>query len=413
MLKLPYELFVALRYFKSKKRYRAVSLNSYISIGGVSLGVATLIATLAIMTGFAQDLRDKILGTNAHIIVQSIKGDIRDFNSIIERINKIPHVTGAAPFIQSEVMVSANRLSTGAVIRGIDPFREDKVTNLSRSMKIGNLARLKEGIRIGKKVYPPIIIGSEMAKYLGLFVGDTVNIISPKGIIGPFGIVPAFKTFVVAGIFDSGMYEYDSKLIYISLKEAQKFFKLGNVASAIAIKVDDIFKARKIARLIEKELGPTFFARDWMEMNRNLFSALKLEKMVMFIILILIIIVATFNIIGTLTMLIMEKSREIAILKAMGATNKGIFKIFITQGLIIGLIGTIIGIPLGYGVSLLIQNFYTLPADVYYISHIPAKIEFGDVILVALSAIIISLVATVYPSWQASRLEPAEALRYE
>lgn len=413
MLKLPYELFVAFRYFKSKKRHRAISLNSYISIGGVSLGVATLIATLAIMTGFSQDLRDKILGTNAHIIVQDVRGDIKDFDNVVRKIEHIPHVVAAAPFIQSEVMISAHRLTTGAVIRGIDPAREDKVTNLARSMKIGTLTRLNGGIKIGKKTYPAVLIGSEMAKYLGLFVGDTINIISPRGMIGPFGMVPTFKKFVVAGIFDSGMYEYDSKLIYISLNEAQNFFKLGGVVNAIAVKVDNIFTARKIARIIETQLGTTFFARDWMEMNRNLFSALRLEKMVMFIILVLIIIVATFNIIGTLTMLIIEKSKDIAILKAMGATSKGIFKIFITQGLIIGLIGTIIGIPLGYGVSLLIQEFYTLPADVYYISHIPSKIEYNDVILVALSAIIISLIATIYPSWQASKLEPAEALRYE
>jgi len=226
-------------------------------------------------------------------------------------------------------------------------------------------------------------------------------------------MIPKFKRFAVTGIFDSGMYEYDSKLAYISIPDAQKFFNTGDVVSAVAIRIDDIFNAKEIARNIESNLGPSFFARDWMEMNRNLFSALLLEKIVMFIILILIVLVAAFNIIGTLTMIVIEKSREIAILKTMGATKRSIMSIFIIQGVLIGIAGTIIGTPLGYGISVLIQNFFTLPADVYYIAHIPVRINMYDIMLVGFSAIGISLLATLYPSWQAAKLDPVEALRYE
>lgn len=414
MTRLPYELFIALRYLKAKKRHKAISINTFISIGGVGLGVATLIATLAVMTGFSEDLRDKILGANAHVIVQGLRGGgISNYTEVSSKVAKFPHVVSAAPFIQNEVMLSSPFSTTGTVIRGIDPQLEGKVTEIARTLKIGKLNDLSTGHTREGTHYPGIILGQELARHLAVTMGDTINIVSPMGRLGPLGMIPKFKRFAVVGIFDSGMYEYDSKLAYISIPEAQDFFSTGDVVSAVAVRVDDIFYAKKIARQIESGLGDSYWARDWMDMNRNLFSALQLEKIVMFIILILIVLVAAFNIIGTLTMMVIEKAREIAILKAMGATRYGIMKIFIIQGIIIGVVGTAIGLPLGYGISLLIQHFYALPADVYYLSHIPVKTRLFDMLLVTLSAVGISLLSTLYPSWQAAKLDPVDALRYE
>jgi lipoprotein-releasing system permease protein len=322
-------------------------------------------------------------------------------------------VTAAAPFIHNEVMLVSPSRAAGAVLRGIFPEQEGRVTDVGKSVKIGKMERLNQGMEIEGKTLPGIVLGQELARRLGVFLGDTVNIVSPLGSEGGPGMIPRFKRFAVVGIFDSGMYEYDSSLAYISIPQAQAFFEMGDQVSAIQVRVEDIFATGEISERIESELGPTYWARDWMEMNRNLFSALNLEKIVMFIILVLIVLVAAFNIIGTLTMIVMEKGREISILKAMGATRRGIMRIFMIDGLIIGIVGTVLGAPLGWAVSLAIEKFYTLPADVYYLSHVPVKLEPLDFILVIGSAIGISFLATLYPSWQAAKLDPAEGLRYE
>jgi lipoprotein-releasing system permease protein len=424
---LPYEIFVGLRYLRAKRRNRTISLNTFVSIAGITLGVAALIGTVGIMTGFKEDIQAKILGTTAHIIVQDRMKDVMaDYDSVATKVQQVPDVVAATPFVLKQVLLTTQTGVQGIVIRGIDPEREGKVTELAKNLAAGQLADLQKPVKI--KQSPPdnptgppvetekpgIILGKELALRLGVFMGDTVNVVSPPaGPIGAMGMVPKIRTFAVVGIFQSGMYEYDSSLAYIDLAEAQKFFNLGATATGVEIKVTDVFRASDIARSVEQSLGFAYGARDWMQMNRNLFSALKLEKTMMFLLLVLITIVASFNIISTLTMIVTEKQKEIAILKAMGATSTSIRRIFMLNGLIIGLTGTTIGIPLGYAFLWLIQTFWTFDPTVYYISRIPVHVLASDVLLVAGSAILISFAATVFPSRQAARLEPVAALRYE
>jgi lipoprotein-releasing system permease protein len=416
-MKLPYEFFIGLRYLKTKRRHRSVSLNTFISVSGVTLGVAALIATLAVMTGFKEDLRDKILGTNSHIVINDRTSDtLQDYSMVLDRVMNKDHVVAAAPFIYQQVLLASHGTVYGVILRGIDTSREKTVTDIHQNMTHGNLEDLEiltpETTSDSSSV-PGIILGTELANRLTTFLGDTINVMTPAEKPGPLGIIPKIRKFKVVGIFDSGMYEYDSNLAYISINIAQDFFGLGDEVTGVEVKVDDIFIAGEVALAIEEELGFPYFARDWMTLNKNLFSALQLEKIMMFIILILIILVASFNIVGTLTMIVVEKSREIAILKAMGAKRSAIMRIFMIDGILIGFIGTAIGIPLGYVVCEILQNFYTLPGDIYYISHLPVKIRFTDVILVSISAITISFLATLYPSYRAAQLNPAEALRYE
>lgn len=424
---VPYEIFVGLRYLRAKRRNRTISLNTFVSITGITLGVAALIGTVGIMTGFKEDIQAKILGTTAHIIVQDrMKDGMLDYDKVAIQVQEVPNVVAATPFILKQVMLTTPSGVQGVVIRGIDPLREGKVTELAKNLSTGELSDLQKPIKIkqppaddptGPPVEtekPGIILGKELALRLGAFMGDTVNVVSPPaGPISAIGMVPKIRTFAVAGIFQSGMYEYDSSLAYIDLAEAQKFFNMNGSVTGVEIKVTDVFRADEIARSVEHALGFTYGARDWMAMNRNLFSALKLEKTMMFLLLVLITIVASFNIVSTLTMIVTEKQKEIAILKAMGATKKSIRRIFMLNGLIIGLTGTAIGIPLGYAFLWLIQTFWTFDPTVYYISRIPVHVLASDVFLVAGSAILISFAATLLPSRQAAKLEPVAALRYE
>ena len=416
-MKWRYEFLIAIRYLKAKRIQRSVSLNTFISICGVTLGVAALIATLAVMTGFKEDLRDKILGTNSHIVITHRSADaIEDYPAVLEKAARHDQVIAAAPFIYNQVLLSSDRTVYGIILRGIDTQLEQTVTDLEKNIVHGSLEALNQPSQDPNnpdKSYPGIILGIELAGRFATFLGDTINVMTPTEKPGPLGIVPKIRKFSVVGIFDSGMYEYDSSLAYVSISDAQKFFALGDVVTGIELKVDNIFEAKEIAQSVEKTLGFSYLVRDWMTLNRNLFSALELEKIMMFIILILIILVASFNIVGTLTMIVVEKSREIAILKTMGAKQNAIMRIFMIDGIIIGFVGTAIGIPLGYAVCLVLQHFYTLPGDIYYISHLPVTIRSLDVILVAVSAISISFLATLYPSLQAAKLHPAEALRYE
>jgi lipoprotein-releasing system permease protein len=423
---LPYEIFVGLRYLRAKRRNRTISLNTVVSIAGITLGVAALIGTVGIMTGFKEDIQAKILGTTAHIIVQDrIKESMSDYDPVTKQVATVPGVVAATPFVLKQVLLTTQTGVQGIVIRGIDPQREGTVTELAKNLSTGQLADLSRPVKVKQSPIddptspavetekPGIILGKELALRLGVFVGDTVNVVSPVGPISAIGMVPKIRTFALVALFQSGMYEYDSSLAYIDLAEAQKFFNMGQTVTGIEIKVTDVFRAAETARSVEQSLGFAYGARDWMQMNRNLFSALKLEKTMMFLLLVLITIVASFNIVSTLTMIVTEKQKEIAILKAMGATRKSIRRIFMLNGLIIGLSGTAIGIPLGYAFLWLIQTFWTLDPTVYYISRIPVHVQAMDVLLVAGSAIVISFAATVYPSLQAAKLEPVAALRYE
>ncbi len=423
---LPYEIFVGLRYLRAKRRNRTISLNTFVSIAGITLGVAALIGTVGIMTGFKEDIQAKILGTTAHVILQDrMKDAMSDYDPVAQKAATVPDVVAATPFILKQVMLTTQAGAQGVVLRGIDPQREGKVTELERNLAAGQLTDLSRPVTVNLPPVdnpngpsqptekPGIILGKELALRLGAFTGDIVSVVSPVGPISAMGMVPKIRTFVVVGIFHSGMYEYDSSLAYIDLAEAQKFFGMGETVTGIELKVRDVFRANATARSVEQSLGFSYGARDWMQMNRNLFSALKLEKTMMFLLLVLITIVASFNIVSTLTMIVTEKQKEIAILKAMGATKKSIRRIFMLNGLIIGLSGTAIGIPLGYAFLWLIQTFWTFDPTVYYISRIPVHVLAEDVFLVAGSAILISFAATVYPSLQAAKLEPVAALRYE
>ena len=407
---IPYQFFIALRYLKSKKRHKGISLNTAISVGGVAVGVMALLVVLSVMSGFHEDLQRKILGVNAHVVVLNYRGNITDYREISEKVREEKDVVSASPFILGQAMASSGKRAHGVFLRGIDPSLEVKTTEISRYIKDGKIDDLKP-----KNGVPGIIIGKELANNLGVFRDDLINVISPVGEIGPLGMLPKVKQFRVAAIFEVGMFEYDSNLVMTELVPAQEFFGISDAVTGIELKIKDIYKAKDVREHVQKTLGFPYYGRDWMQMNKNLFSALKLEKFAMFIILILIILVASFNIVGTLIMNVIEKSREIAILKAMGATNRGIMIIFMLQGLFIGLAGTFIGITGGYLLGYILNNYQIikLPADVYYLSHLPVKMKFIDFISVSFSAIMISFLATIYPAWQAAKLNPVEPLRYE
>ena len=422
---MAFEIFVSLRHLKAKREQKFISLNTWISIGGVALGVMALIVVIAVMSGFGKDLRDKILGTNSHIVVTNItQSGMENFEFVLKKVMEVKGVKAAAPFILNQVMLTFGDHSSGVVIRGVDPNREAMVSDLEKNMIQGEIGVLRKNKNVTSGPYrEKIILGKELAHKMGVQIDDTVSMVAPASHLTPMGLVPKIKLYKVAGLFESGMFEYDSSLAFISIQSAQKFFSMKEKVSGIEIRVDDIDHADKIAKSLQESLGFPYYARDWMRMNKNLFSALRLEKIVMFIILILIILVAAFNIVSTLFMVVMEKTKEIAILKSMGASRASIMKIFSFQGLIIGVTGTLIGCIGGFaivpnlnGIVGFIEKLFGItafPNDVYYLDKLPSEIQYLDSFLIVVFSIAICFLASLYPAWRASRMDPVDGLRYE
>jgi lipoprotein-releasing system permease protein len=430
---MQFELFVAARYLRAKRRQAVIGIITVISIVGVAAGVASLIIALAINNGFRQDLQEKLLGSMSHVNLLRVESDgIRNWEELLSRLDKQPHVIAGAPAMYEQVLISRGAHAQGAVLKGIIPSYERKVSDILESVKSGSAAPLDvaagersnspppndETNPLSERVaasLPPIVLGQDMANSLGAQVGSLVTVTSPQGELTPFGIVPKYARFKVVAIFSSGFYDSDSTWGFIRLSDAQRLFGLGDVVSVLEFKVDDIYRAAEVGRELEAAAGRGFMATNWMEQNKAIFRALRLERMVTFITIGLIVFVAALNILISLIMMVMEKTRDIAVLVSMGAKKRQVRRIFMYQGVLIGLVGTAIGLVLGYGLSYIAGHYHllSLSAEVYSIDYVPFAPRVLDGVLVALIALGISFVATLYPSWSAARVLPAEALRYE
>lgn len=406
-----YEWFIGLRYLRAKHRHGFISLISFISVAGITVGVIALIVVLAVYSGFTDGLRDQILGLNSHIVVQQMDGPIDDYQQVRQQILGVDDVEGATPYLYTQTLLSSSAGGSGAVLRGIDPKTVEGVIHLPEQMKQGSTDDLQSK---NEDTIPNIILGKNLAQDLRVRVGGKIRLISPSGPLTPMGIIPKIKTCRVSGIFASGMYEYDSSIVYMAIADVQQFLQSGDIVHGIEVAVNTkkLNKADVIGTAIVDKLGHGFSARDWMSMNHNLFAAFKLEKIGMFICLALIILVAALNIISALIMVVMEKGKDIAILKSMGATSGSIMRIFFLQGAVIAFAGTALGVAGGLGLCELLSRyqFIELPSNVYPMTTLPIKVLPADVAIVACSAIVITLLATLYPSWKASKVQPAEVL---
>jgi lipoprotein-releasing system permease protein len=407
-----FEWFIGLRYLRAKHRHGFISLISLISVGGITVGVIALIVVLAVFSGFTDGLRDQILGVNSHIIVQRLGGSMKEYDLVRDRLLTVDGVVGATPYLYAQTLLSSASGGNGVVLRGIDPATAKNVISLPKQMISGTIDELEDVPEAS--TVPNIILGKNLASDLRVRVGDKVKLISPSGPLTPMGVIPKIKTCRISGIFETGMFEYDNSLAYMSIPEVQGFLGAEDIVHGIevAVKESELNRADQIAALIPNTLGPGFIAKDWMMMNRNLYAAFKLEKIGMFIAVALIILVAALNIISALVMVVMEKSKDIAILKSMGATSQAIMRIFFLQGLVIAVAGTTLGVAGGLGICELLSRykFIELPSNVYPMTTLPIKVLPLDVTIIAISSIVITLLATLYPSWKASSVQPAEVL---
>jgi len=423
---MSFELFIASRYLRAKRRQAVISVITAISIIGVAAGVASLVIALAINNGFRQDLQDRLLGSTAHIDLMRVQSDgIRNWRDLLARMQTQPHVTAASPALYEQVLISRGPRATGAVIKGVLPEYDSHVSEILKTVKLGSALPLNPALPANHgetnsqqgrpEQLPPIVLGKEMADDLGASVSSVVLVTSPQGELTPLGLIPKYVRFKVVGIFNSGFFDYDKTWAYIRLADAQQLFGLGDVVSVIEFKVDNLYNAGAIAAQLEQAAGKGFMTTSWMEQNRALFRALRLERVVTFITIGLIVFVAALNILISLIMMVMEKTRDIAVLVSMGARKSQVRRIFIAQGVLIGVVGTVVGLIAGYVLSWLggHYHFISLSPEVYSIDYVPFAPRPLDGVIVALVALGISFIATIYPSWTASRILPAEALRYE
>ncbi|WP_260705371.1 FtsX-like permease family protein [Edaphobacter flagellatus] len=418
-----FELFIAARYLKAKRRQAVVGIITAISIIGVAAGVASLIIALAITNGMRRDMQERLLGSTAHIDLMRVAADgIRDWHPLLDRLRKVPHVTAAAPGLYGQVLISRGARSGGGLVKGIIPAEERTIGDLLQKIYEGSADALEPVSAsasqptspAGAQPLPPIVIGKDLAENLGAKVGDTVVVTSPLGELSPLGWMPKIQRCMVAGIFKSGFYQYDSSYAFMRLRDAQRLMSEPDWISVISFKVDDLYNADKIARTIEDQAGKGFQATSWMQQNRELFRALRLEQIVTFIVLALIVCVAALNILIALTMMVMEKTRDIAVLMSFGVTEMQVRRIFLLQGLLISVIGTFLGLILGYALSWIGGHYrFPLDASVYSIDYLPFAPKIRDGIIVATVSLGVSLIATIYPSGSAAKVLPAEALRYE
>lgn len=412
----PYELFIGLRYTHTKRRTHFISFISFTSMLGIALGVTALITVLSVMNGFEHELRERILGMASHATITTYGGQLEDWEGLSRLLDGREDLVAAAPYVRGESMLSNGKRVSGALLRGVLPALEGGVSDVVEHIRGGTLDLLREG-EYG------IILGSELAISLGAGIGDAITVVSPQVSVGPTGIMPRLRRFTVVGIFEVGMYEYDRGVALVHIRDAAKLFRLGDGVTGLRLKLDDIFTAPVVSRELANQLLGDYRVEDWTRQHANFFRAVKTEKRVMFIILTLIVAVAAFNIVSTLIMVVTDKRSDIAILRTLGASPRSIMTIFIIQGVVIGVLGTLLGVAGGVALALNVEtivpaieqffNVQFLAADVYYISDVPSELHWQDVWVMASVALVLSLLATLYPAWRAARTHPAEALRYE
>ena len=415
---MKYEFFIGLRYLRARRQETFISLITVISVLGVMIGVMTLNVVMAVMSGFEETLRDRLLGINAHISVVKSGDPMRDYERVIEKLRQEKDIIAASPTVYGQVMLTSGARVSGVVVRGVDPDRINQVVDLQSYLLKGKLAALKSrhAIQVEERtvLLPGVILGERLAAQLGVFEGSPVQVVSPLGSPTAIGVIPKVRRFVVIGIMKTGMSEIDSAVVFMGLADAQNFFDLEGAATNIEMKIRDVKNSRAVAERLQRQLGFPYLAEDWTRLWPNLFSALQLEKTVYFLVLLLMILVGAFNIVATLVMVVMEKRKDIAILRSMGATQRSIRKIFLFKGCFIGVVGTVLGVLLGLLVCAFIAQYeFALPEGMFLISTVPVRVYWSNFLLVAVASFIVCLLASIYPSRQAAKLDPVEIIRYE